>query len=380
MSHQTQLSSVTCNSGTMLQMPPTHPSCVTNGEGEITTHNSLRAQVQPFQTYTPQQIQDQLQRLHIQQHNESESETVAQQRSIQTRIPLAFREGQKTTAEEEPSLRKETSNSVLHHLLSQSPKQPAPSSNPQAGHHDPHTFIPDTFIPDDPTAQNLLKQPLHPHDSTMEQSDASVMLSNIASHSNRDVPSFPVNVQNRQGSPTKGLGQPSPVHEFHMTSIAEGTTEEVKRIFGYPTTTIHDRQANGLEHVQYAGCEPGVRLGNNATDTQHLTHCPSWIPSSHKDFHQTPVDCITLPLAASPLLPTVSPETILHHISNVLNGNQIHYYQSNCGFVVDHDGVKFVIACNPPHFSTIQIQFIGGDPVKYRTLSSHLALQLKFSQ
>ena len=91
------------------------------GTASTAQHPNLRAQVQPFQAYTPQQIQEQLQQLHIQHHNEPEVmlqstatgvDTVLQQQRQQ------FRSTDSPCADDvrEPSPTKDTSSSFLHHL------------------------------------------------------------------------------------------------------------------------------------------------------------------------------------------------------------------------------------------------------------------------
>lgn len=162
---QKQLTSTVYSPASPESMVPvqlTHLTGITNSMGNETAHTSLRAQVQPFQPYTPQQIQEQLQHLHIQQHKEPES-----------------------VAQSAPRVAALLQQPLLGSQVSQQKTDSVPPS------------------------------------------DLYTMIGNIASHPNTELPSFPVNIQTREGSPTKGLGRRSPIHDHQMASIAEDTREEV---------------------------------------------------------------------------------------------------------------------------------------------------------
>lgn len=363
--HHKQLSSTSCNPSTGDSFVPiqfTQLSDIPNGvEGNV-RHSSLQAQVQPFQTYTPQQIQEQLQHLHIQQQNDTDTVQVTTLHK-QSHITSACREEQR-----EPPQIQESGSSMLHHLLSQSPRSSLSNTNSAVVHHHAH---PDN-IP------LLISQQQQRQTSTMKPSDLSAMLGNVASHASRDLPSFPVNIETQQGSPTKPVGRRSPVQDYQMASIAEDTREEVvggipERVVvaTHPGITMQYGLPNGLEQ-QNEKTYPCIATGmtRSSYSTQMLS-C-----DNHTQISQCgdPLNTIRLPTSMSP------PQSILNHISNILNGNQIQHYPTIGGIVVEHDGVKLLIASNTPHLNTIHMQYIAGDPTQYQTLSSHLATQLQFTQ
>jgi hypothetical protein len=233
-----------------------------------------------------------------------------------------------------------------------------------------------------PLLASSLQQPT---ENAMSPSDISAMLGNTASRPNHDLPSFPVNVQSRQGSPTKALGRRSPILEYQMASIAEVTGEEVtggvlcRQLV--PSSPISAAQ-NGLEQQSEGGyCNiaitQSVALASHSTEVHELhSHISSSsdTPGSLKYFSQNRSDPVS-----TLLNPISSSHNVENFISTVLTSNRLHHYQSNGGFVVEHDGVKLLIAYNPTQLNTIRMQFIAGDPIKYQTLSSHLAAHLQLT-
>ena len=364
-SHHKQLSSASCNPATAESLVPIQ---ISNGVEDSIQHNSLRAQVQPFQTYTPQQIQEQLQRLHIKQHCETDTVQVGKLLQ-QSYTPPASREpksGAKAGREVTPV--QDGGSSMLHHLLSQTPNPTSLSSsgqtnpiNHQHGHPKNATFM----TPQQKPQQN----------STITPSDVSAMLGNVASHTSKDRPLFPVNIQAH--SPTKGVGRHSPVQDYQMASIAEDTREEVvggmtDRLV-VATHTLQYALSNGLEKRNdktFPCAETEMKFSNYSTEVL-----------SGSDHTQIDCDSSGNPLRlASVATSTSPPHSILKQILNVLTGNQIQHYQTSGGIVVEHDRVKLLIACKVPHLNTIHMQFIAGDPMQYQVLSSHIAAQLQFTQ
>lgn len=256
--------------------------------------SNLRAQVQPFQTYTPQQIQEQLQHLHIQHHDDCESHQQRDERG-----------------EKDSSPQKE-SGSMLHNLLSR------PSSNVQSSI----------------ATQNLF--PLHFARQQLPPPNLSAMLRNVVSKTNHDMPSFPVTMQSLQGTLQQGQGRQSPIPDTRGASVAEGTTQRI------------DESISG-------SCHKHPSLANNGLE-----------------FSTMPPSKSSLPVSSFKM-----PDTILTHISNVLSATQLQHYKDTFGFVVEHDGVKLLIAT---HHNTIQMQLISGDPMKYEKLSALLAAQLQLAQ
>ena len=349
---------------TMMPFQLTQVSGVTNGVEDKIVHSSLRAQVQPFQTYTPQQIQEQLQHLHIQQHNECDTGVV----SASLQQSNAACGDEHTHSRKILSSHQESGSSVLHHLLSQSPTTPTLSSGVQANPVSQHPTQ-STFTENQPLPLVISTQQEPPKSIT--QSDCSAMLRNIAS---RDLPSFPVSIQTQQTFPIKG--HCSPIHDYEMLSVAEHTREEIigrtseREIFAI--SGVQQELTNGLQPAsQQAYCFTHT-VSNHSTQMQPHTSVNSQTQISLND------NTVRLPVPMPSTVETTN--TILSRISTVLNGNRIQHYQSCGGFVVEHDGVKLFIASNPPHMNTIHMQFIAGDPIQYQALSSHLATQLQLSQ
>lgn len=362
--------------------------------GDNSTRTSLRAQVQPFQTYTPQQIQQQLQHLHIQQHNESESviptvvpgvAAVPQQQN-QHHQNFHTVEEQSLQSCREASPTKESS--MLHHLLSQTPKPGNITQNslfsPQQSHR---ASFPDNMP--GPFMASKLRQPSPVKDPSL---DLSAMMGNIAPH---DFPSFPVNIQNREGSPTKGLGRRSPNHDHQMASIAEDTSEEIAGLSTGPFVASSAGSiaahllSNGMDNQEDGHCTvPGITTGtpldlhaSHSTEPQLLMQmCNSSGNQGTLGYHNFPPQQRSNSIMQDTLNHPPSSLGILNRISTVLNSSGIQHYQSSGGFIVEHNDVKLHIMCNPSHFNTIRMQYIAGNPVQYETLSSHLARQLQFTE
>ena len=352
-------------------------------------HTSLRAQVQPFQTYTPQQIQEQLQHLHIQQCNESESSVHSAAPGVAALLqqppqpPPTALDGRSLEA----SPTKE-SNSVLHHLLSQSPKPVSIIQSNPVGHNQVQRS---SFH--ESMATPLLASQLHQksQDAAHSPSDLSAMIDNVASrpNPNHDLPSFPVNIQTREGSPTKGVGRRSPISDYQMASIVEDTSEEItglttqQFVANSPVSMLQHTMPNGMGRQSEQGyCNiPGLQLHiNHPTDSQQFQSQVSASNGTNRYHHyyvQHGADHVNMPIMPTTLNPVSNPQTILNRISTVLSNNRIHHYQSNGGFVVEHDSVKLLIACNSSYPNHVRMQFIAGDPMQYQKLSTHIAAQLQ---
>ncbi|CAI8051578.1 Serine/threonine-protein kinase SIK1 [Geodia barretti] len=361
--HHKQLSSTSCNPATAESLVPIQPTqnCNTpNGMEDHICRNSLRAQVQPFQTYTPQQIQEQLQHLHIQQHSEADTVQVAKLFE-QSHITPATREQQSGVEIKREVLPvQDSGNSVLHHLLLRTSTPAALSNSVQTNRVDYNRSHPEHV---------LMSQQQQRQKSAITPLDLSAMLSNVASYTSKDLPSFPVNIQAH--SPTKGIERRTPVEDYQMASIAEVTREKV--VGGIPDRVVVATHP-GIS-LQYA-------LSNGSEQHNEKTYpCSNWTgevfsSNDHTQILQHGDSCnpVTLPTSTSPS------HSITNHILNVLNSNQLQHYQTSSGIVVEHERVKFLIVCNVPHLNTIHMQFIAGDPMQYQTLSSHLATQLQFIQ
>ena len=225
-------------------------------------------------------------------------------------------------------------------------------------------------------------------DSTVQDplADLSAMMGNTAPH---DFPSFPVNIQTREGSPTKGVGRRSPIHDHQMASIAEDTREEVAGLSADPFVTTGSGSIaahlllNGMDEQTEGHCTvseiptgtPPDLHANHPTEPQLLMQMSDssgnhGCLSYHNYFHQHSDTLNRPPNSLS----------ILNCISTVLNSNGIQHYQSRGGFIVEHEDVKLHITCNPSHLNTISMQYIAGNPMQYQTLSSHLARQLQFTE
>ena len=215
----------------------------------------LRAQLQPFQDFTPQQIEEQLQRMSIEQRNDPE---FSQPPGIlETSLTETSGSGEcgsdSSIASSGIPSRKSSTASVLAQLLSPSP--PAiPIQSPQT------QGIPSSMASlcsqSPPYQEHLLARRLsNPYDSmtpliattnTAKQhrctlpelySTRNPLVERTAQVQNAHLPSFPVNVQQkREGSPTKSvygsspsgagtIGRISPIREVQMDSIAEDSTE-----------------------------------------------------------------------------------------------------------------------------------------------------------
>ena len=244
MLQQKQLTSAVYNPASPESMVPAqlnHLSGITNSIGDDNSRTKLRAQVQPFQTYTPQQIQEQLQHLHIQQqHADSESAMHTEvaallQQPLQKSLTGA--DGQSLQAGRESSPSKDGTSSILHHLLSQSPKVVPPKavgivhSNPFGHKHTQRASFPKNV-----TAP-LAGQSCHQPQDNCPPSELCAMISNVAACSNHEASSFPVNIQTREGSPTKGMGRRSPIHDHQTASIAEDTSEIANQSSGTLATS-----------------------------------------------------------------------------------------------------------------------------------------------
>ena len=244
---------------------------------------------------------------------------------------------------------------MLHHLLLQS-SQEYPAVH--TGDHHKERLFPDSL-----TVQPLLEKQVQ--ETSLKSSDLSVMLSRIA---HRDAPSFPVNVQIQQGSPAAMVAQ-------NPYSVAENTGSDFGGVIPASVMSrVQPRVANGTDEHNFMGYPVSDRRMTFPSNLADIHHFMPAIPSLCKPVSQQQVESITLSISPSSVIPA---QNILHHISNVLNGNRIHHYQSSDGFIVDHEGVKFLIAYNLPHLNTIQMQFIAGNPIQYQALCSHLASQLK---
>jgi hypothetical protein len=398
MLQQKQLTSAVYNPASPESMVPVqlnHLSGITNSIGDDTSHTRLRAQVQPFQTYTPQQIQEQLQHLHIQQHTESESAmhtevaALLQQPLIQK--PLTGADAQSLQAVRETSPTKDSSSSILHHLLSQSPKSVVPKSvvpntivqsNPFSHNHTRRTSFPKNVT--GPLAAQLGHQP----QDNCPPSELYAMMGNVAAGSNHEVSSFPVNIQTREGSPTKGMGRRSPIHDHQMASIAEDTSEITTLPSGTLATSSTPETSNGVErqNKRYS-VVPSVPTGTSLS--VHIDEPDSQVSESSGThgslrysnyFVREHINHVN----TSPIIPTTlnhlpGTHQILSHISTILNSNRMQHYQSGDGFIVEHDGVKLHIICNPSYLNMIHMQFVAGDLTQYQTLSSHLAALLQIT-
>ncbi len=267
------------------QTPGHHTLEMTNVTGRISgdvtsvsqapPNTSLRAKLQPFSD--PQQVQEQLQRLNLQQQSDSDAScsqrvTTVTTGFLESSLSHTLSNGEvlpgngsssSIASSDVSSSRRSSagSRSMLEQLLSHNPPanpipcpqtQGVPSSSSsnslssrsppyqtEAQLHplmarrlsNPYDTLPQQLAPCDklPTRQQRYTLPdLYPHcrNPLMEQmAQPSVY------------PSFPVNVhQRREGSPTKSayssspttasnFGRRSPIHEVQMDAIAEDTTE-----------------------------------------------------------------------------------------------------------------------------------------------------------
>ena len=211
------------------------------------------------------------------------------------------------------------------------------------------------------------------------------MIANIASP-NHDLPSFPVNMQTREGSPTKGFGRRSPSHDYQMASIAEDTRGEGTTLTSHPpvatspTVPAMHGLSNGMDIPSEGDvyCTISTRALQVHINRSTGPHPPQSQISSSNGMQGCPVqltsDHIDVPNSINILS---NSQSILNRISTVLSTNGIQHYQSNNVFVVQHDAVKLHIIYNPLQVDTIHMQFIAGDPMQYQSLSSHLAAQLQ---
>ena len=341
------------------------------GTASTAQHPNLRAQVQPFQAYTPQQIQEQLQQLHIQHHNEPEVmlqstatgvDTVLQQQRQQ------FRSTDSPCADDvrEPSPTKDTSSSYLHHLLSRSAPMATPPTNTAQSncfnYHQPRRpSYPDSGTT---TAPHLVAHLQHHNTHSPEYY---AMMGNIASQTRQELPTFPVNIQTREGSPTKSLGRRSPNHEMQMASIAEDTTEcntRTPELSTSPINSMHVMFQDGEDMQQrrplFQPMQGKAALsmlmeqppqqpqqqqqpyshGANGTHGLTLGYTNNFFVQQHNNHLSTPIMTPAFNLYSNP---------ILTRISTVLSNNGMQHWHSNGGLVVEHDGVKLQILCNLQH-------------------------------
>ena len=403
-SQQKQLTPVgynTPSSGSFFPMQLNQLTGIANDIGTASTvqHTSLRAQVQPFQSYTPQQVQEQLQQLHIQQRNEPEVmlqstatgvDTVRQQQQQQ------FRSIDSPCADDgrESSPTKDTnSSSFLHHLLSRSAPMSIPPPNTAQSncfnYHQPRRpSYPDSGTTTAPHLASHLRHHTH-------SPEYFAMMGNIASQTKQELPTFPVTIQTRDGSPTKSLGRRSPNHDMQMASIAEDTTEcntRTPESSTSPINSMHGMFQDGEDMQQRRPLFQGMQSkaafsmlmepqpqqqqqqqpyshGANGTHGLTLGYTNNFFVQQHNNHLSTPIMTPAFNLYSN---------SILTRISTVLSNNGMQHWQSNGGLVVEHDGVKLQIVCNLPHLNTIQMQYIAGDTMQYETLSSQLATQLQF--
>lgn len=368
-----------------------HLSGITNSIGDDNSRTRLRAQVQPFQTYTPQQIQEQLQHLHIQQQN-TDSES-AMHTEVATLLqqplqkPLTGADGQSLQAGRETSPTKDGTSSILHHLLSQSPKVVPPKaagivqSNPFSHNHTQRASFPKNV-----TAP-LAAQSCHQQDNC----PPTAMISNVTACSNHEGSSFPVNIQTREGSPTKGMGRRSPIHDHQMASIAEDTSELVSQSPGTLATSpipstpemSNDEERLNERYCTVSSVPTGMSLSDHideshsqisgSSGTHGSLRCSNYFVGEHINYVNTPH------IVPTTLNRVPNTHRILNHISTILNNNRMRHYQSGDGIIVEHGGVKLHIICNTSYLNMIQMQFIAGDLTQYQTLSSHLAAQLQIT-
>lgn len=232
--------------------------------------SDLRVQVQPFQDITPQQIQEQLQHLHIQQQAEPEMQVPSfQGGDLESLVdPLssqgaadAYNTGgsnSSLSSSRRSSTSSKASSSLIAQLLSPSPNPcPAPVPAPQTHGIPSCTSASSLYsqsppIPDHAHLQFMSRRfsdntsPVfspssaknHPHHRQHRKTMPELFPRNSAllESRNSQLSSFPVAMQNREGSPTKGIygtspppsavGRRSPIHEVQMDAIAEDTTEE----------------------------------------------------------------------------------------------------------------------------------------------------------
>ena len=348
---------------------------LTNNIENDSMHTSLRAQVQPFQTYTPQQIQEQLQHLHIQQQNELDSSAHA----VAPRVTALLQQAPPQPPLDEQSLHcgkeatrnQESNTSVLHNLLSQSPKSVDTILNNPIGHNPTQRFL---FHENVTVPRSASKQHQQSQEAASIPSDLSFMMTNIVSCTDHDVPSFPVSMQIYEDSPTKGLGQHNPIEDYPMSSIAEGTNEDITE-----STIQQSVSSNLAEHALPNGIGrvseqvSGATRGISPTGSKMLLSASNEEVAHRHPFPWQHGDHMNMPSSSV----VSNSQSILNRVSTVLNNSRIQHYRSNGGFVVEHDGVKLLIACTPSHPNTVHLQFIAGDPIEYQTLSSHLASQLQ---
>ena len=219
-------------------------------DGDNRQPADLRAQLQPFQDISPQQVQEQLQQLHIRQQGEGgeEMDELDQRRnSLEGSDPSISNSRRSSTSSK-------ASGSLIAHLLSTSPPPTLPIQSPQSHgvptscsslygqSPPPHLQDPaamgrrysDTNPPIHPTpTHNRSKRNTLPELYPTTTRRHHILDQRLAGHT--PLPSFPVNVQPRESSPTKifssgsstsSLGRRSPIHEIQMDSIAEDLTED----------------------------------------------------------------------------------------------------------------------------------------------------------
>lgn len=251
------------------------------------------------------------------------------------------------------------------------------------------------------------------------------------------LPSFPINMQPREGSPTKiygtspssSIGRRSPIHEVQMDSIAEDCTEDVAENSeetaylctfppspnqpAVPTSSEERRQRKmGVIHHSTQQAKIAASLdqklpGNVETSSiphkhlftalqmplysqpeQPLIHMQTCSTNAHGNFYTTAAltknhynhyGAVYRP----PVVPQTHFPDVLAHVSSVLTMSGIPYQHSNGIFAIEHRGVKLqiLVGCLP-HLaapSAIKLQYIAGDAHTYQALCTQLASRLQFA-
>ena len=366
------------NAGSQIPCFPIQLSKLANGvsAGATVQHPGLQAQVQPFQAYTPQQIQEQLQQLHIKQQNESE---VVHQQTQAVGADAVLHQQQQTQFqimpmssgdEREISPAIESSNNpCLHHLLSTT-KSTTPSTL-QA-----NSF--DKFQPSRPSYTDSVRKTQHLSTNLGHHGIVpSKYYSIVSSQYPQELPTFPVHIRTPECSPTNNIGRCSPNHDMQALSITEITTVS-RGPHGVHSNTEDVQMRSVTAGVQSKAMhipnehhsQPQMLCSHGSNGVQSLA-----IDQPNRFFSQQPDSQLSMPIMAPSF--SIYPN-ILTRISAILSNNGIQHSHSNGGLVVEHNGVKLQIICNLPHLNTIQMQYIAGDTMQYQTLSSQLATQLQF--
>ena len=211
----------------------------------------LRAQLQPFQDISPQQIQEQLQQLHIKQQGDGSEEMEELGGLEQHRNSLEGSDPNVSNSRRSSTSSK-ASGSLIAQLLSTSPPPTLPIQSPQT--HGVPTSCSSLYSQSPPPhLQDAMGRrysdtnpPIHSaptHNRSKRNTLPELYPATARRHHILDqrlaghtpLPSFPVNIQPRENSPTKifssgsstsSLGRRSPIHEIQMDSIAEDLTED----------------------------------------------------------------------------------------------------------------------------------------------------------